>query len=68
MAKATTHEQIHEAKLIIHSNGRFPITPEFINRLLGEHLKWVEQFSVRQIKIEEVYRQDRDAEENTVAH
>ena len=68
MSNATTVEQIHEVKLIVHSKGRSVLTPNQINQLLAENLKWIEQFSVRQIKIEEVYRQDRDAEGNTVPH
>ena len=54
-------EQIHEAKLIIHSKSPSPLTPTQINHLLSENLKWIEQFSVRQIKIEEVYKQTHES-------
>lgn len=52
-------EQIFEVKLIVRTNGLNKRTPEEIQLVLGETLKWLECEDVRQIKAEQVYEQTR---------
>jgi len=52
-------EQIYEVKLIVRTNGKVKRTPEEIQDVLHEHLKWLEREDVRQIKATQVYEQTR---------